>query len=71
MSHGCMQVAISIFRVLLFVARPRTMVLGNIPNTMIYRRIDQYPVAQSIPGVIILHIDAPIYFANASYLRER
>lgn len=66
-----MQVAISILRVLLFVARPRTTVLGNIPNSMIYRRVDQYPIAQSIPGILILHIDAPIYFANASYLRER
>lgn len=66
-----MQVAISILRVLLFVARPRTTVLGNIPNSMIYRRVDQYPIAQSIPGIFILHIDAPIYFANASYLRER
>lgn len=64
-------VVISILRVLLFVARPRTTVLGNIPNSNIYRRMDQYPVAQHVPGVFILQIDAPIYFANASYLRER
>ncbi|KAJ3702467.1 hypothetical protein LUZ61_006172 [Rhynchospora tenuis] len=64
-------VTISILRVLLFIARPRTTVLGNIPNSMVYRRVDQYPIAQSIPGILILHIDAPIYFANASYLRER
>lgn len=66
-----MQVFISILRVLLFVARPRTTVLGNIPNSAIYRRMDQYPIAQSVPGVFILQIDAPIYFTNASYLRER
>ncbi|XP_042514628.1 sulfate transporter 3.1-like [Macadamia integrifolia] len=64
-------VAISMIRVLLFIARPRTLVLGNIPNSMIYRNIDQYPVANSVPGVLILQIDAPIYFANSSYLRER
>nr|AUZ41874.1 sulfate transporter 3.1-1 [Musa acuminata AAA Group] len=64
-------VAISILRVLLFVARPRTTVLGNIPNSSIYRRMDQYSEAQSVPGVLILRVDAPIYFANASYLRER
>ncbi|KAJ4767787.1 sulfate transporter 1 [Rhynchospora pubera] len=64
-------VTISILRVLLFIARPRTTVLGNIPNSLVYRRVDQYPIAQSIPGIFILHIDAPIYFANASYLRER
>lgn len=64
-------VALSILRVLLFVARPRTLALGNIPDSMIYRSIDQYPNAQNVPGILILEIDAPIYFANSSYLRER
>ncbi|THU58635.1 hypothetical protein C4D60_Mb03t16440 [Musa balbisiana] len=64
-------VAVSMLRVLLFVARPRTTVLGNIPNSSTYRRMDQYSAAQSVPGVLIIRIDAPIYFANVSYLRER
>ncbi|KAK3150551.1 hypothetical protein QOZ80_3AG0234650 [Eleusine coracana subsp. coracana] len=64
-------VSISILRVMLFIARPRTTVLGNIPNSMIYRRMDQYATAQTVPGVLVLRVDAPIYFANASYLRER
>ncbi|KAL1351536.1 hypothetical protein HN51_015450 [Arachis hypogaea] len=64
-------VAISVLRVLLFVARPRTFVLGNIPNTGAYRNVEQYPNAKHIPGMLILEIDAPIYFTNASYLRER
>lgn len=66
-----MQISISVLRVLLFVARPRTSVLGNIPNSKIYRSIEHYPNANNVPGVLILKIDAPIYFANASYLRER
>lgn len=64
-------VAISLLRLLLFVARPKTFVLGNIPNSMIYRNVEQYTNTSSVPGVLILEIDAPIYFANASYLRER
>ncbi|KAA8543277.1 hypothetical protein F0562_021228 [Nyssa sinensis] len=64
-------VALSVLRLLLFVARPRTLVLGNIPNSMIYRSVHQYPNANNVPGILILEIDAPIYFANASYLRER
>ncbi|KAL3592737.1 hypothetical protein D5086_011377 [Populus alba] len=64
-------VAISLLRVLLFVARPKTFILGNIPNSMIYRNVEQYTNTSSVPGVLILEIDAPIYFANASYLRER
>ncbi|ERN01554.1 sulfate transporter 3.1 [Amborella trichopoda] len=64
-------VAVSLLRVLLFIARPRTSVLGNIPNSTIYRNVEQYPVAKSVPGILILRIDSPIYFANSSYLRER
>ncbi|XP_042450975.1 sulfate transporter 3.1-like [Zingiber officinale] len=64
-------VSISLLRVLLFVARPRTTVLGNIPDSTAYRRVDQYPEAQNVPGVLILRIDSPVYFSNASYLRER
>ncbi|KAF8388100.1 hypothetical protein HHK36_026766 [Tetracentron sinense] len=64
-------VAISLLRVLMFVARPRTTALGNIPNSMIYRSVEQYPVANNVPGILILQIDGPIYFANSGYLRER
>ncbi|KAI3506792.1 hypothetical protein L1887_21356 [Cichorium endivia] len=64
-------VALSLLRVLLFVARPRTSALGHIPDSTIYRSIDQYQSAKTVPGILILQIDAPIYFANSSYLRER
>ncbi|CAN1291620.1 Sulfate transporter 3.1 [Linum perenne] len=64
-------VGISVLRVLLFVARPKTFILGNIPNSGIYRNVEQYPNAATVPGVLVLEIDAPIYFANSSYLRER
>ncbi|KAA3476270.1 sulfate transporter 3.1-like [Gossypium australe] len=64
-------VAISVLRLLLFVARPKTFVLGNLPNSTIYRSVEQYPTTNDVPGILILQIDAPIYFANSSYLRER
>ncbi|XP_062085502.1 sulfate transporter 3.1-like [Humulus lupulus] len=64
-------VAISVIRVLLFVARPKTFVLGNIPDSRIYRNVEQYTNTSNVPGVLILEIDAPIYFANSNYLRER
>ncbi|GMI70269.1 sulfate transporter 3;1 [Hibiscus trionum] len=64
-------ISVSMLRIILFVARPRTAVLGNIPNSGIYRSMDQYTIANNVPGILILQIDAPVYFANASYLRER
>lgn len=66
-----LQLMLSLLRVLLFVARPKTTILGNIPNSITYRSVDQYPKAANVPGILVLHIGAPIYFANASYLRER
>ncbi|GER24861.1 sulfate transporter [Striga asiatica] len=66
-----MAIGLSILRVLLFVARPRTLVLGNIPDSNVFRSVDQYQNAINVPGVLILEIDAPIYFANSNYLRER
>ncbi|XP_057517538.1 sulfate transporter 3.1-like [Amaranthus tricolor] len=66
-----MAISLSVLRVLLFVARPKTSVLGNVPNSICYRSVDHYPSAQTVPGILILEIGAPIYFANATYLRER
>ncbi|XP_006662365.2 sulfate transporter 3.1-like isoform X1 [Oryza brachyantha] len=64
-------VGISILRILLFAARPKTTVLGKIPSSTNFRRMDQYTAAQAVPGLLVLRIDSPIYFTNASYLRER
>ncbi|CAN6483863.1 unnamed protein product [Victoria cruziana] len=64
-------VAISFAKILLHVTRPHTALLGNIPNTSIYRNIEQYPDASKTPGIVITRIDSPIYFSNSNYVRER
>lgn len=45
--------------------------LGNIPGTGIYRNLDHYKEARSVTGFLILSIEAPINFANTTYLKER
>ncbi|GAV90747.1 Sulfate_transp domain-containing protein/STAS domain-containing protein/Sulfate_tra_GLY domain-containing protein [Cephalotus follicularis] len=70
--HGlAIAVGISIFKILLQVTRPKTMILGCIPGTYIYRNIHHYKEAVRIPGFLILSIEAPINFANVTYLNER
>ncbi|XP_004506859.1 probable sulfate transporter 3.4 [Cicer arietinum] len=64
-------VAISVFKILLHVSRPNTVVLGNIPGTPIFHNLNQYKEALRIPSFIILAVESPIYFANATYLQER
>ncbi|KAG9142299.1 hypothetical protein Leryth_007726 [Lithospermum erythrorhizon] len=64
-------VGISILKILLQVTRPKTVILGKIPGTDIYRNLFQYKEAVSIPGFLIIGIEAPINFANTTYLKER
>ncbi|KAK9066256.1 hypothetical protein SSX86_013577 [Deinandra increscens subsp. villosa] len=64
-------VGVSVFKILLHVTRPNTGVLGNIPGTQIYQNVNRYKEAKRIPCFVILGIDAPIYFANSTYLQER
>lgn len=48
-----------------------TAVLGRLPGTTVYRNIQQYPEAYTYNGIVIVRIDAPIYFANTSYIKDR
>lgn len=68
---GDYQVGISIFKILLQITRPKTVMLGNMPGSDIYRDLHHYNEAMRIPGFLILSIEAPINFANTTYLNER
>ncbi|XP_052188214.1 sulfate transporter 4.1, chloroplastic-like isoform X2 [Diospyros lotus] len=52
-------------------ANPHVAVLGRLPGTTIYRNIQQYTEAYTYNGIVIVRIDAPIYFANISYIKDR
>nr|GEW85537.1 probable sulfate transporter 3.4 [Tanacetum cinerariifolium] len=64
-------VGVSVFKILLHVTRPNTGVLGNIPGTQIYQNLNRYREARRLPCFVILSVEAPIYFANSTYLQER
>jgi sulfate transporter 3 len=64
-------VGLSLVRVLIHVARPKTCKLRNIPGTDMYRDIKQYADTCDVPGILVLQLGSPIYFASAGYLRER
>ncbi|MED6144695.1 putative sulfate transporter 4.2 [Stylosanthes scabra] len=52
-------------------ANPHIAVLGRLPGTTVYRNVEQYPEAYRYNGIVIVRIDAPIYFANTSYIKDR
>ncbi|KAI3759670.1 hypothetical protein L6452_07656 [Arctium lappa] len=64
-------VGVSVFKILLHVTRPNTSVLGNIPGTQIYQNVNRYREARRVPSFVILGVEAPIYFANSTYIQER
>ncbi|KAH7834654.1 hypothetical protein Vadar_018291 [Vaccinium darrowii] len=66
-----LSVGLAILRALLYVARPATCKLGSIPNSSLYRDIEQYPEVTGIPGILVLQLGSPIYFPNCGYIRER
>ena len=51
-------------------AYPHTAVLGRLPNSTVYRDVKQYSEATQFPGMVLVRIDAPLYFANAQFIRE-
>ncbi|KAK9697735.1 hypothetical protein RND81_08G057600 [Saponaria officinalis] len=67
-----LSVGLGMIRTLLYTARPATCKLINLPNTNLYRDVEQYPVStHSIPGILILQLGSPIFYTNSGYVRER
>ncbi|XP_074558582.1 sulfate transporter 4.1, chloroplastic-like [Curcuma longa] len=52
-------------------ANPHIAVLGRLPGTTLYRNVVQYPEACTYNGIVVIRIDAPIYFANISCIKDR
>jgi len=64
-------VGISVADLLLRVARPHDAVLGRVPGVAGMHDIDDYPDAQTVPGLVVYRYDAPLFFANAEDFRRR
>ncbi|WP_208029105.1 SulP family inorganic anion transporter [Rhabdothermincola sediminis] len=64
-------IALSMLDLLRRVARPHDAVLGQVPGLGSLHDIDDYPQAQTVPGLMIYRYDAPLFFANAEDFRQR
>jgi SulP family sulfate permease len=62
----------SVLLVLYQSSRPHIASLGRIPGVPgAYSDLKRHPENRPIPGVLILRLDAPMYYANALTVRER
>ena len=46
-------------------------VLGRLPGTNIFRNVDNFPEAETVPSLLVLRIDASLYFANTEFLKHK
>lgn len=63
---------ISFAKIILNAIRPGIETLGRLPGTNMFCDVDQYPMAITSPGVLIVRVkSALLCFANANFVRER
>ncbi len=63
-----------LFSLVLFVARsshPRTVVLGYVAADASYRDTLRHPEAVTDPDLMLIRVDASLYFANARFVEDR
>jgi high affinity sulfate transporter 1 len=51
--------------------RPHSAVLGRAEGVKGYHDITRFPDARRIPGLVLFRWDAPLFFANAEFFKER
>jgi high affinity sulfate transporter 1 len=51
--------------------RPHSAILGRADGVKGYHDITRYPQARQVPGLVLFRWDAPLFFANAEFFRER
>jgi high affinity sulfate transporter 1 len=51
--------------------RPHSAILGRAEGVSGYHDITRYPNAREVPGLVLFRWDAPLFFANAEFFRER
>ena len=63
-------VALSMGALIWRASRPHIAVLGRIPGTEHFRNIDRY-TADTAPGLLLLRVDAGLFFGNVEAVNER
>jgi len=64
-------VGLSVADLLVRLARAHDAIQGLVPGLAGMHDVDDYPDAQTIPGLVVYRYDAPLCFANAENFRQR
>jgi MFS superfamily sulfate permease-like transporter len=64
-------VALAVADLVRRAARPHDAVLGRLEGSLAYGDIEERPGSETLPGLVIYRVDAPLFFANARFVREQ
>jgi SulP family sulfate permease len=64
-------IGLSVADLLRRVARPHDAILGQVQGLAGMHDVDDYPTAQTIPGLVVYRYDSPLFFANADDFKRR
>ncbi|MEL6276234.1 MAG: SulP family inorganic anion transporter, partial [Bacteroidota bacterium] len=64
-------VLLSLAFFILKAARPHFAELGRLPGTNAFRNLERFPNAETEPDILIVRLDAELFFGNAEYFRDR
>ena len=58
-------VGVGLFGLIIGAKRAKTSVLGRVPDSDVYRSLENYPDGETVPGLLIVRFDGTLFFANA------
>lgn len=62
-----LSLAVIIFR----TTRPHIAELGRVPGTILYRNVERFDNLEVHPEILVVRVDARLYFANLNYFKDR
>jgi len=65
-----MAVVLSLLALLMSVKNPHAAILGKLPGRNAFRSLENFPEAETYPGLLIFRFDSLLFFANAPNFRE-
>jgi MFS superfamily sulfate permease-like transporter len=64
-------IGLSVVELLARVARPHDAIQGRVPELAGMHDVDDYTMAEQLPGLVVYRYDSPLFFANAEDFRRR
>ena len=63
-------VILSVSLIVYRTTKPHIAILGNIKGTPAYRNVERFPKAEETEGVLIIRMDASLYFGNSDFFKS-